>query len=557
MNSEPNSVNALGFSALRLTGGDIDGFFALALDNLIQFLLIITLCAEILKFPPEFTLQHILPAAACSVFLGNIFYAWQARKLTRERSETEAATALPYGVSTVALLANIFLVMLPTKHSIELMGLGSEEQARTVWQVGLAVGFLVGLGLCIGSVIADSIRRITPRAALLTTLAGIAISFLTVDFALRIFEQPMVAMLPMGIIWFSYLSGAQKLLGIPGTVWALLVGTLLAWLTHGLELSSPVHWEQVRVSRSMLGLWLPVPVAGDLIAGLSSPLLWPHLLGVVLPLVLSNVVGSLQNVESAKVGGDSFPMRSTLIASGVASMVGATLGSCFPNTIYVGHPSWKSMGARSSYSIMNGILFVLLSVFGGLYVVGALVPLEAGASIMLWIGIGVTVQAVRASPPGHVPAIAIGIIPAIAAWGLALMVKVMGTVEKVSASEQLVGKESLSAEFWYLVGGHFKGLAALSQGFLLTCMVWAAVAVYLIEQAYLRAAAWLGLASLLAFWGVIHAGALGRYGVSYDLRFAAGIEWAIGYFLCALVIGAMTLCRQGGCTASRRGQHEQ
>ena len=62
--------------------GDLDGFFGLAIDNLIQFLLVITLCTAVLEFPMELALGTIIPGAAVSVLLGNVFYAWQAQKLS-------------------------------------------------------------------------------------------------------------------------------------------------------------------------------------------------------------------------------------------------------------------------------------------------------------------------------------------------------------------------------------------------------------------------------------------------------------------------------------------
>ena len=37
----------------------------------------------------------------------------------------------------------------------------------------------------------------------------------------------------------------------------------------------------------------------------------------------------------------------------VGTVAAAVFGSCFPTTIYIGHPSRKAMGARFSYSILN------------------------------------------------------------------------------------------------------------------------------------------------------------------------------------------------------------
>ena len=57
---------------------------------------------------------------------------------------------------------------------------------------------------------------------------------------------------------------------------------------------------------------------------------------------LFNVLGSLQNIESAEAAGDSYPTMPSLAVNGVGSVVAASFGSCFPTTIYIGHPGWKA-----------------------------------------------------------------------------------------------------------------------------------------------------------------------------------------------------------------------
>ena len=67
-----------------LVRGDIDGFFGLALDNLVQLLLIGALCRYVVGLPDDLVTGAILPGAALSILVGNLFYAWQAMKLARE-----------------------------------------------------------------------------------------------------------------------------------------------------------------------------------------------------------------------------------------------------------------------------------------------------------------------------------------------------------------------------------------------------------------------------------------------------------------------------------------
>ena len=78
--------------------GDVDGFFGLALDNLVQLLLIDTLCRFVLGFPPELVYGRVLPGAAVSILVGNLSYAYQARKLA-ERTGRSDVCALPYGIN--------------------------------------------------------------------------------------------------------------------------------------------------------------------------------------------------------------------------------------------------------------------------------------------------------------------------------------------------------------------------------------------------------------------------------------------------------------------------
>ncbi len=53
--------------------GDLDGFFGLFVDNLIQLILIVQLCTFVLGMPDALVYGRILPGVAISLLLGNIF----------------------------------------------------------------------------------------------------------------------------------------------------------------------------------------------------------------------------------------------------------------------------------------------------------------------------------------------------------------------------------------------------------------------------------------------------------------------------------------------------
>ena len=177
--------------------GDIDGFFGLFIDNLLQLMLIAVLCPLICGFPQELVIGRILPGVAMSILFGNVFYAWQARRLMLQTGRNDV-TALPYGINTPSLFAYIFLIMGP---------IYQETQDPTLaWQVGLFACLLSGVMETAGAFVGDWLRRHTPRAALLTALAGVAITFIAVGFIFQIFANPLIAVVPMMMILIAYAS---------------------------------------------------------------------------------------------------------------------------------------------------------------------------------------------------------------------------------------------------------------------------------------------------------------------------------------------------------------
>src|SRR5438094_5129730 len=109
------------------------------------------------------------------------------------------------------------------------------------------------------------------------------------------------------------------------------------------------------------------------------------------------------------------------MVNGIGSVVAALFGSVFATTIYIGHPGWKRLGARSGYSALNGLFIALLCLTGTIQGVLNLIPLEAGIGILLYIGIIIVAQSFQETPREHAPTVALGIVPALAAWGLLMV----------------------------------------------------------------------------------------------------------------------------------------
>jgi len=493
---------------------DLDGFFGLMIDNLIQLILIVSLCRELIRLPDDYIFGKILPGAAISIVVGNFFYAWQARRLARETAR-EDITALPYGINTVTLFAFVFFIMLPIVQET--------KDPIWAWKVGLVACFLNGIIEIIGAFVAESVRRVTPRAALLSALAGIAITFISMDFTFKIFAQPLLAMLPMAVIFVAYFSHQKLPLGLPGGMVAVAIGTIAGWLLGAMD---------VNALTASSDFTLPSFTGGSLWEALTQPAFLNYF-SVIFPMGIFNVVGSLQNIESAEAAGDRFRTFPSLMANGIGSVVAALFGSVFPTTIYIGHPGWKRLGARSGYSALNGIFISFLCLTGTIQAVLGLIPLEAGIGILLYIGIIIVAQSFQETPKEHAPAVALGIVPALAGWGL---VMVETGLRAGGSSLFEVGLSGFSGESLAI-----HGMISLERGFIFSSMILAAIAVALIERKFLSASVWSLTAALFSALGIIHAYDLTPGGITSRFGVMAAPEFAVAYLLLALLFIAVGL----------------
>jgi AGZA family xanthine/uracil permease-like MFS transporter len=493
---------------------DIDGFFGLMTDNLVQLIVIGALCVQVCGIRPEKVFGTILPGAAISIFIGNIFYAWQARRCSRRENRNDI-TALPFGINTPSLFAFVFLVMLPVK-----IETGSSELA---WKVGLLACLGSGIIELIGAFFAEYIRKHTPRAALLSALSGIAITFIAMDFAIRIFNHPLIAFLPLSLILAEYFARVKFPFGLPGGLMALSIGTILAWTLQAIGFNY-MNTEALKNSFAQFQIVFPKSSGKEILEILTTDYFWKYF-SIIFPMGLINVIGSLQNIESAEAAGDHFPTMPSLAVNGIGTIIASFLGSCFPTTIYIGHAGWKALGARSGYSILNGFFIVFICLSGLVNLIFNLIPIEAGAAIVLWIGIIITTQAFQSTPAKHAPAVGFGLFPAVAAYGISVMEKTL-LIAGTNWGDVMLAS--------FVKNGFFiEGMIALERGFILNSMIWSAIVVYVIEKDFFQAGLWGIIASGLSFIGIIHAFKITENGIISNLTINAAPYFSIGYLLVA------------------------
>jgi len=470
--------------------GDLNAFFGFGTNILVNVLVLTGLLRFVLKMPPELVFGRILPALGLMLFLSTVYYAFLAWNLARKTGRTDVC-ALPSGISVPHMFVVTFVVMLP-------IGLATHDPVQA-WQAGLTWVFVQSFVLMVGGFAAPVIRRITPRAALLGSLAGISITFISMSPANQMFVTPLIGVVCFAVILASWFGGVRYPWGMPGGLVAIIVGSIIAWgsTIFGLDYGS-LSWGKLMSAFADFGFAYPMPAVEHVFGGFQY-------LGIILvtaiPFGIYDLVEAMDNVESAAAAGDSFPTTRVLTADGVVSLIGCLMGNPFINAVYIGHPGWKAMGGRIGYSAGTGILVFALTSFGVVALMSALIPVVAILPILLYIGMLIGAQAFQETPHTHAPAVVLAMIPNIAAWGKTQIDNALGAAGTNAAS---VGLDKLGQN-----GVLYHGLSVIGGGATLAGIILGAVTVMLIDRKFEKAAIFALAGAVLTFFGLIHSEAIG------------------------------------------------
>jgi len=493
------------------TAGDWNAFFGFGTNILVNMLVLTGLLRFVLKMPDSLVFGRILPALGMMMCLSTLYYAWLAYRLAKATGRSDVC-ALPSGVSVPHMFIVTFVIMLP-------ISVQTHDPIQG-WEAGLVWVFFQSFILMIGGFIAPFIRKITPRAALLGTLAGVSITFISMRPALEIYMTPVIGLPCLAIITVNWLGGFRYPKGIPAGLVAIAVGMIIAWGSNVVGLHyGGLSVKGVTDAFSNFGFNVPIPAVDHVFSGF-------HYLGIILvtavPFGIYDLVEAMDNVESAEAAGDPYPTTRVLTADGVVSLIGCLMGNPFINAVYIGHPGWKGMGGRIGYSAATGLMVIVLSWFGVISLLLALVPVVAISPILLYIGMLIGAQAFQTTPSAHAPAIVLALTPHLAAWCKTLMDGALGVA---GASAAALGFDKLGN-----VGVLYPGLQTLGGGAILTGLVLAAIGANVIDKKFVNAAAF-GLAgAVLTFFGFMHGEAVG-IAVTPTVAVAYGI---VAVFLYAL-----------------------
>src|ERR1700750_3131661 len=241
------------------TAGDWNAFFGFGTNILVNMLVLTGLLRFVLKMPDSLVFGRILPALGLMMCLSTMYYAFLAYRLAVKTGRDDVC-APPSGVSVPHMFIVTFVIMLP-------ITLKTNDPIKG-WEAGLVWVFFQSFILMIGGFIAPYIRKITPRAALLGTLAGVSITFISMRPALEMYMTPIIGLTCFAIILVSWFGGFKYPKGIPAGLVAIIVGTAIAWGSNifGLGLGG-VSVQKVGEAVAGFGFSVPLPAFNVVFSG--------------------------------------------------------------------------------------------------------------------------------------------------------------------------------------------------------------------------------------------------------------------------------------------------
>jgi adenine/guanine/hypoxanthine permease len=521
------------FKPVIWTSGDWNAFFGFGTNILVNMLVLTGLLRFVLKMPDSIVFGRILPALGLMMCLSTFYYAFLAYRLAQKTGRTDVC-ALPSGVSVPHMFIVTFVIMLPItiKTGDPLKG----------WSAGLVWVFFQSFILMIGGFIAPIVRKITPRAALLGTLAGVSVTFISMRPALEMYVTPQIGLVCFAIILVSWFGGVKYPKGTPAGLIAIIVGMIIAWGSNifGLGLGG-LSLKGLGDAFANFGFSVPIPAVGYVFSGF-------EFLGVILvtaiPFGIYDLVEAMDNVESAEAAGDEYPTTRVLTADGVVSLIGCLMGNPFINAVYIGHPGWKAMGGRIGYSAATGVMVILLSWLGIISVLLALVPVVAILPILLYIGMLIGAQAFQTTPVKHAPAIVLALTPHLAAWAKLLIDTGMASITNAAQAvgglspEKMAEVKAAAIASLPQQGVVYHGLEIMGGGSILTGLVLGAIGVFVIERDFVKAAAFALAGAVLTYFGFMHGEAVGVGG-------GLGVTPAVALSYAVMAAGLFALGKLG------------
>ncbi len=483
--------------------GDVSGIVYAFVGNLVNFIIVIYALKGI-GWTDEIIFGRVIPGLSIGLMLSGFIYAYMGWKLAKKTGRKDV-TALPSGVSTPAMFVYLYGIIYPLHYA----GLDAE----TCWTAAVAALFVGGLIEVLGGFIGPYVRKIIPRVAMLGTVAGIGLVWMATAGLFEVYHDPILGMPVLIIALIGLIGGYVFKKRIPMLLVAVVFGIVYAFALG-----------RVQIDTSTVGIVLPYFAGPAVLQGLK--LIVPYL-AIIIPIEVYNFIETMDNVETAIAAGDEYKVGQAQIADGICTMVSALFGGIVPNTVWLGHPGLKKSESGIGYSWITGVLFGLSALFGVYGLFNSMMPAVIASITFLWAAMLMVVQSFTDVPRRHGAALAIALVPHLADVLYTYVRDALGAFGFYLEEALTFNSTDAISVAMLEYGVVWKGVAALRFGAILTSILWATVMVYIIDRRLDKAALALLVASGLAFFGFIHAPALG-------IGFATmSFPYAVGYLICA------------------------
>ena len=454
--------------------GEITAFLALFLDNLGVLIFVSSILMLTFNYPADIILTRMIPGTAIGVFFGDLVYTYLAIRL-RKKTGRKDVTAMPLGLDTPSSIGLVYAVLGPAYIAT--------HDAELTWHIGMATLFMIGIVKVITSFFGGWVQRIIPTAGLLGSLAGVGLLLLGFLPLIEIFNEVVAGMVALGII-FAVLLGRMQLPGrIPGVLMAVILGTAIHFI-----LGYNGYIPEFKPPSFEMSLCLPV-FSISFLTKLPQSIQY---LPLAIPFGIMTIIGGINNTESARLAGDKYRTRDILLTEAFTSLIAAFFGGVAQTTPYIGHPAYKKMGATYWYTFLTALFVGIASVIGLLSLIVSLIPRAVLAPIFIFIGFEIVHQAYKESPEAHSPAVSLSFMPVIAN----LIIIILG---------QFLGAMALTVDMLPMrLQVMHQTLTVLSNGFILTALLWGSMLAFLIDCRPRLAALCTLCCALFTLFGFIH-----------------------------------------------------
>ncbi len=486
MPDQPSASGVLGGGAQSSSqfASDVNAGFAFFLDVVVNMFVLAGVLMGVFGFPGDVIFGKIIPGAIAGILAGNLAFSWLARKTIRETGNGQL-TSIPLGLDLPTTFGMAFFVVGPA-YSLGIDALGSAEAATQAWIIGMAATLWMAVFKFILSYFGRAMQHELPQMALIGAMAGIATVWLGAEAIYGIFELPEVGILALVIMAFALIAGHKLPFNMPGAVLAIIAGTIIYYVLAYFGAGDGYVFQPIPDFSPAI----PLPTI-DGILGMFGPV--TNYIGIIIPFALLIAASAVNVVAGAKVIGDDYNPAIVVRLDSAATAVSALFGGVVQTTPYFGHATYKRMGAKTNYALGAAGAMTVIGFVGAVEVASMIIPAAVLKPILVVVASDIMRLAFSGGSVRHAPALLFAIVPAILNY----------TYTKVSGLYGLIGDKAQMALPADWAAGYAL-LGAMSRGYILTSLIWAALLVWVMDRKMIRAAGAAFAAAIFTEFGIIH-----------------------------------------------------